>query len=40
MSDRILVMHEGRQMQILRGGMYNEISEENVLRLAFGGNAE
>ena len=40
MSDRILVMHAGRQMQILRGGAYNEIDAKNVLRLAFGGHVE
>ena len=40
MSDRILVMHEGRQMQILSGGIHGGISEENVLRLAFGGGIE
>ena len=40
MSDRMLVMHAGRQMQILRGGAYNEINAKNVLRLAFGGHVE
>lgn len=40
MSDRILVMHAGRQRQILRGGAYHEINAKNVLRLAFGGHIE
>ncbi len=36
MSDRIMVMHEGRSMGILENK--DEITETNVLKMAFGGN--
>ena len=36
LSDRVLVMHEGKQVGILKGK--NEITEENILKLAFGGS--